>query len=78
MSGLPRGGLDVEQWRTMDGDGRVRRVVPSTAHTGFYGKYPVRTINGIDVSDVSIAEVDELPDADYRPWYEKDETGGTL
>lgn len=78
MGRLTTHGLTVEQLRTMDGDGRVRKVVPVSVPVGFYGQHPLRTLAGMDVSDVSITEVNDIPDPDRRPWYEIDETGGVL
>jgi hypothetical protein len=67
MSDMQRG-LDDVQLEKMDGDGQVRYFDPVSVPVGFYGQYPLR-----NHPDVSIREVmEDIPDADYRPWYRKD------
>jgi len=66
-------GLTVEQLRTRDGDGRVRKVEPVSVPVGFYGQHPLR-----NDPDISITEANSVPEPDRRPWYEKDENAGVL
>ena len=66
-------GLTVEQLRTMDGDGHVRKVVPVSVPVGFYGQHPLR-----NDPDISITEANSVPEPDRRPWYQRNEEGGAL